>query len=79
MSDHVPLKPTITFQATDDVSITASCILTGPDGKFVNFSLDREMAYGMAIELVYHLRRQEELIANAPVQAPPGYVAGKNP
>jgi hypothetical protein len=79
MSDHVPLKPTMVFQKSDSVDDTVHAQLTLPDGKFTRFSIDREMAYGMVIELVYHLRRQEELIANAPVQISPVEAARGNP
>ena len=54
------LKPVLRFQYSDDPDVTAFAMLTGPDGKFINFSVDREMAYTMLTEMAYHLRRQEE-------------------
>jgi len=76
MADHIPLKPAVVFTAPQDLDVTCNVQLTLPDGKFSRFTIDREMAYGMVIELVYHLRRQEEAQADAPIQAPPGYPSG---
>ena len=76
MADHTPkiyplcLKPYMVFQASGDLDITCHTKLSGPNGRFVDFSIDREMAYMVVTELIYHLRRQEEAIANAPVKIP---------
>ena len=60
------LKPFFIVQASDDLDQTAFVQLSLPDGKFVNFSIDREVAYALAFDLMYHLHRQEKAIADAP-------------
>lgn len=65
---NIALKNSVVFQAAEDLDMTCAAMLTGPDGKFTNFSIDRDLAWLMVTELVYHLRRQEERIANAPIQ-----------
>ena len=64
------LKPTMRFQHSDDLDVTCHAILAGPDGKFTNFDIDRELAYIILFELVHHLRRQEKEIADAPKELP---------
>ena len=53
-------------QASDDLGQTAFVQLSLPDGKFVNFSIDRDAAYALAFDLMYHIHRQEKAIADAP-------------
>jgi|TARA_R110000823_G_C15869143_1_gene493984 hypothetical protein len=65
MSD-TPLKAAMTFQYSDNPDITCYAMLTGPNGKFTNFEIDRDMAHIMMVELIHHMRRQEGVIANAP-------------
>jgi hypothetical protein len=66
-----PLRPTLIFQAAQDVALTAHAKLAGPDGTFVNFEIDRELAYGIITELVYHLNRQERALAEEPKNTVP--------
>ena len=60
------LKPSFMVQASDDLGQTAFVQLSLPDGKFVNFSIDRDAAYALAFDLMYHIHRQEKAIADAP-------------
>ena len=60
------LKTSFVVQASDDLGQTAFVQLSLPDGKFVNFSIDRDAAYALAFDLMYHIHRQEKAIADAP-------------
>ena len=77
-----PLKPAVVFHHSEDPDVTAHVRAVGLDGKFMDIALDRELAYNMLTELVYHLRRQEKLIAEQPVNlgsVPRGSLIGKKP
>ena len=71
MSD-TPLKAAMVFQYSDNPDVTAYAKLIGPDGKFTNFEIDRDMAHIMLVELIHHMKRQEGIIANAPVNCKGG-------
>ena len=61
-----PLKSVMNFQASQDPEVTCFAKLSGPNGRFTDFTIDRDLAYLMISELTYHLKRQEKVIADAP-------------
>ncbi len=64
------LKPALVIQDSADPNVTCYAKLITLDGKFINFEMDRELAYGLLIEMAYHLKRQEGIQANASVETP---------
>ena len=64
------LKPASIIQDSKDPDVTCYAKLLVPDGAFITFEINRGLAYGILTEMAYHLRRQEGIQANAPVETP---------
>ena len=69
-AERLALKPTMIFHQSQDLDVTCFAKLLGTDGRFIDFAIDRDMAWNMIVELNFHLKRQEDHRANAPVPAP---------
>ena len=69
---HAPeLQPSMVFHQSDNLDFICHAKVIGVDGRFIDFSIDRDLAFIMMIELTHHLKRHAERRDNAPVQVPP--------
>ena len=70
--EHAPkLQPSMVFHQSDNLDFVCYAKVIGVDGRFIDFSIDRDLAFIMMIELTHHLKRHAERKDNAPVQIPP--------
>jgi len=63
-------QPFIIVSHSENTDFVCHAKIIGTDGKVMDLSITRETAQTLLTELIYHMRRQEERIADAPVEIP---------
>jgi len=67
---NAPMHAYLNLIQSDDPQFIARAKLVLPDGRFTDFSIDRDMAYSLVTELMYHLNKHEKDVPDAPTQIP---------
>lgn len=65
------LQPSMVFNQSGNLDFVCHAKVIGVDGRSIDFSIDRDLAFIMMIELIHHLKRHAERKDNAPVKVPP--------
>ena len=70
--EHAPeLQPSMVFHQSDNPNYICHAKVVGVDGRFLDFSIDRDLGHIIMVEIMYYLKRHEERNFNASVQIPP--------
>jgi hypothetical protein len=67
----VHLNADLQLAFSNSPGIVAFARLSGPTGKFVNFSIDKPLAEKLLAELQHHLKRYEERNGRSPLPTKP--------
>tara|TARA_R110000744_G_scaffold169100_2_gene286925 strand:- start:292 stop:480 length:189 start_codon:yes stop_codon:yes gene_type:complete len=60
MPSNTPTKSTLIIQKSDHRGVVCFARLVGPNGMFVDFVMDKDMAENTLAELEHHLKRYNE-------------------
>ena len=57
---NTSLQPSMVFHQSDNPDYICHTKVVGVDGKFLDFSIDRDLGHVIMVEIMYYLKRHEE-------------------